>query len=100
MATFAVTYSYAHNSDEARGEHRPAHVDFLRSLHAEGVLYMSGPLATEPARALLVFHGLNDDELAARLDADPFAVAGLIAERTITPWNVFFDPRIGSEAAA
>lgn len=93
MATFAVRYAYRDGSDAARDEHRPAHVDFLRSLHAAGELYMSGPLVTEPAGALLVFEADDEEALAERLDADPFTRHDLLAERTITRWNVFFDPR-------
>lgn len=93
MPTFAVRYRYAPGSDAARDEHRPAHVDFLRDQFESGHLYMSGPLATDPAEALLIFEDSDADALAVRLDADPFAVQGLLGERIIAPWNVFFDPR-------
>lgn len=98
MPTFAVTYAYTPNSDDARTEHRPAHVDFLRGLHTDGALYMSGPLASEPPRAMLVFEADDDASLAAVLDGDPFFANGLIAERVITQWNVFFDPRTAPAA--
>ena len=98
MPTFAVRYRYQEGSDAARTEHRPVHVDFLRRLHSDGALYMSGPLAAEPAQALLVFEAADEGALATLLDADPFAVQGLIAERDITQWNVFFDPRTAAGA--
>lgn len=98
MPTFAVTYRYQDASEQARTAHRPAHVDFLRGLNDAGYLYMSGPLGSEPPRALLVFEDTDAETLSARLDADPFQANGLIAERTITPWNVFFDPRTTASA--
>lgn len=93
MSMFAVTYRYAENSAQARDRHRPAHVEFLRGLHDEGLLYMSGPLESTPPMALLAFRAENADALAARLDLDPFAANGLIGERTITAWKLFFTPR-------
>lgn len=93
MPTFAVSYRYRDDSDAERDTHRPAHVEFLRNLHTDGYLYMSGPLTSEPPRALLVFEDADADTLTARLDNDPFYANGLISERTITLWNVFFDPR-------
>jgi len=93
MTTFAVTYRYQESSDAARAEHRPAHIEFLRGLYDSGQLYMSGPLATEPARALLILEAADEAAVAASLHRDPFFANGLIAERTIAPWNVFFDPR-------
>lgn len=97
MPTFAVVYRYQPDSEGARDEHRPAHVQFLRELHESGPLYMSGPLGDEPPGALLVFEDADAEALEARLDRDPFAIAGLIAERTITHWRVFFDPRTPKE---
>lgn len=98
MPTFAVSYSYRDDSEAERDTHRPAHVEFLRTLHSDGHLYMSGPLAGDPPRALLVFEDTDVETLTARLDSDPFFQNGLIAERTITPWNVFFDPRRTADA--
>ncbi|WP_278103199.1 YciI family protein [Microbacterium proteolyticum] len=97
MTTFAVTYRYRDDSDAERHTHRPAHVEFLQDLHSDGYLYMSGPLASEPSRALLVFEDTDADTLETRLDGDPFFENGLIAERTVTAWNVFFDPRRTTE---
>ncbi|MBN9178853.1 MAG: hypothetical protein J0I43_16000 [Microbacterium sp.] len=93
MPTFAVTYAYRANSENDRATHRPAHLAFLEGLHHAGLLYMSGPLAGDEPRALLVFEDTDESTLAARLDDDPFAEAGLIEARTIATWNVFFDPR-------
>lgn len=93
MPTFAVSYAYAPGSEEARAAHRPAHLAFLQGLHRAGILYMSGPLASTDPSALLILQDTDRDTLSARLDEDPFFTEGLIAQRTVAEWNVFFDPR-------
>jgi uncharacterized protein YciI len=89
MSTFAVIYSYADGSDADRDEHRPAHRAYLRELHEQGRLVVSGPyVGGEPAGALLVFEGESADEIAALLDEDPFHKVGVVADRVIRPWEV------------
>lgn len=85
---FALTYVYA--DDAARmDEVRPAHRAFLRELHEAGTLVASGPFADAgPAAALILLRGESADALLTALEADPFFTEGLIAERSIRPWNV------------
>jgi uncharacterized protein len=89
MPIHAVTYVYADRPaelDAVRAEHRT----FLRALHEAGTLLASGPLpATEdaPAGALIVLELDSPDAVATVLDADPFARAGLVAERTVRQWS-------------
>ncbi|MET9593973.1 YciI family protein [Streptomyces sp. NPDC006516] len=91
MSTFAVTYTYADDSAPARDEHRPAHKDFLEQQFDAGRLRVSGPLGPDGAPgALLVLEAESAAELAALLDLDPFHREGLIAERTIRAWQIFF----------
>jgi uncharacterized protein YciI len=91
MAIFAVTYTYAQGSARARDEHRPEHKDFLESQFNAGRLRVSGPFGPDGAPgALLVLEAESGDELAALLDQDPFRREGLIAERTIRDWQIFF----------
>ena len=92
MTTYAVTYVYDSRSEE-RDTHRPAHRAFLGGLHAAGVLLASGPVtAGEMQGALLILEAASADKVAAILDADPFAVNGLVADRAITEWTVVFGP--------
>jgi len=93
MPTFALTYAYVPGSDESRAAHRPAHVEFLEGLRRAGILYMSGPLVGPEPGALLILEDADRETLTARMDDDPFFTEGLIRERAITQWNVFFDPR-------
>ncbi|WP_454043767.1 YciI family protein [Cellulosimicrobium sp. Marseille-Q8652] len=89
MPIHAVTYVYPDRPaelDAVRAEHRA----FLRGLHEQGTLLASGPLpATEdaPAGALLVLDAASPAAVTEILDADPFAHAGLVAERTVRPWS-------------
>ncbi|MBD5787341.1 hypothetical protein IF650_14290 [Cellulosimicrobium terreum] len=89
MPIHAVTYVYADRPADLDAV-RPEHRAFLRGLHAQGTLLASGPLpATQdaPGGALIV---LDAESVAAAgdvLDADPFARAGLVAERTVRPWS-------------
>lgn len=88
MATFAVNYAYAPDSESARDLHRPAHKDFLASLHERGRLRVSGPLGS--TGALLVLSGETIQEIESALDADPFWQHGLIGQRTVQPWSIVF----------
>ncbi|UTT57737.1 YciI family protein [Cellulosimicrobium cellulans] len=89
MPIHAVTYVYADRPAELDAL-RPEHRAFLRALHERRTLLASGPLPAHeeaPAGALLVLDGETPDAVAAVLDEDPFAGAGLVAERTVRPWS-------------
>ena len=92
MTTYAVTYVYDARAAE-RDTHRPAHRGFLGGLHAAGVLLASGPVSDGDMHgALLIIQADSAEKVAAILDADPFAVNGLVADRAITEWTVVFGP--------
>jgi uncharacterized protein len=89
MSTFAVIYTYVEDSDAQRDAHRPAHRDFLRGLHDAGRLRASGPFgAGVTAGALLLLEGGSADEVGTLLDDDPFREAGVLADRSIRPWDI------------
>jgi uncharacterized protein len=97
MPTFAITYAYSPVSAAARDEHRPRHVEFLKSQFDGGRLLRSGPFGPEEAPgALLIIRGESKTEIEALMDQDPFFQNNLIEERKIRQWNVFF----GAEADA
>jgi uncharacterized protein YciI len=89
MPIHAVTYVYADRPTDLDAL-RPEHRAFLHRLRDDGALLASGPLPAHdgaPAGALLVLDGASPDAVARTLDADPFATAGLIDERTVRPWS-------------
>jgi uncharacterized protein len=91
MPTFAVTYQYAAGSAEVRDEHRPRHVAFLQSQFDGGRLLTSGPFGpAEDPGALLIFAGEDKAQVEALVNQDPFHLNGLVAERQIRQWNIFF----------
>lgn len=88
MAVFSVTYTYT-DDDLARDAHRGDHRAYLAD---QPGLLVSGPFADHPAGALLIFRAEDEQEVATILDADPFAVEGLVAERVIREFNPVLGP--------
>ncbi|KAA9159336.1 hypothetical protein FPZ12_020760 [Amycolatopsis acidicola] len=89
MSIFAVTYTYAAGSETERDTVRPRHKDFLAQLHSSGRLRVSGPVDGGTG-ALLILEGESAEEISAVLDDDPFRTHGLIGERTVREWSIFF----------
>lgn len=84
------------NSLELRLAHRPAHLERLQALQAEGRLVLAGPYpaidSIDPGPAgftgsLIVaeFGSLQDAEAWAQ--ADPFVTAGVYAKVTVKPFR-------------
>ena len=91
MAIFAVTYAYSDATAADRDEHRPRHVEFLKSQFDGGRLVKSGPFGPgEAPGALLIIKGDSKADVEALMDQDPFFRHDLIEERTIRQWNIFF----------
>lgn len=92
MTAYAVTYTYGADTSAGRDQHRPAHVDFLRSQFEAGYLRVSGPFADSGADgALLIWEVESENELQQRIDQDPFYVNGLIGHREVRQWKIVFD---------
>ena len=77
-----------------RMETRPAHVDWLNGLNAEGKLKMAGPTLNaegKPMGSLVVI--VAEDQAAAEALAaqDPYAKAGLFEKVEIRPFNWVFN---------
>ncbi len=81
MSLTVAIYDYRDKKQEM-DEIRPAHRDFLASNPG---LRLSGPLG-DAEGAVLIFEG-EAAEIEEWLNSDPFWKAGLIAERTVKPWN-------------
>ncbi|MBT2555945.1 YciI family protein [Arthrobacter sp. ISL-5] len=101
MPTFAVTYAYSDSSSAARDAARPRHVEFLKTQFESGRLIKSGPFGPEEAPgALLIFAGDSKADVEALMNQDPFHQAGLIDERTVRLWNIFFGAEQTADQAA
>ncbi len=86
MSIYAVSYTYS-DDVATRDEVRPSHRDFLRGLNAEGVVRASGPV-DGGIGALVVLEAESTEDALRILDADPFQVRGIIAERSVRQWDV------------
>ncbi len=79
-----------------RLETRPAHVEHLNRLDAEGTLKMAGPFLDADGKAcgsLVIVSAETLEAAKALADADPFAKVGLFESVDIKPFNwVFKNP--------
>ena len=98
MTVFAVQYTYDQRTQE-RDQVRGAHRAFLGDLHAAGTLLASGPFVgatsgveAEPDGALLLVRAGSVAEAERLLDGDPFAMSGLISDRSLRSWEPVFGP--------
>ena len=99
MPIFAVQYAYDPRTT-VRDRVRPQHRRYLAQLVEDGVLLASGPYMgrtegtsdDEPDGALLLVRADSAEHVGKALDADPFAVEGLVATRTIRPWQPVLGP--------
>jgi uncharacterized protein YciI len=77
-----------------RLESRPAHVDHLNRLNAEGTLKMAGPFLDgdgKPCGSLIIVSADSVEAARALADSDPFAKAGLFESVDIRPFNWVFN---------
>lgn len=87
MSTFAVQYTYADNSADARAYNRPEHRAHLGELHDEGFVLLSGPL-TDPDGALIIVAAESAQAAMDALAGDPFQREGLVADVSARSWTV------------
>lgn len=85
---------------QVRMDNRPAHVEFLKKLNAEGTLKFAGPFLNDdekPYGSLVVIEADNKMEAAKIGAEDPYAKAGLFESVRIRAWNwVFNNPENAS----
>jgi uncharacterized protein YciI len=63
-----------------------AHADLMNAFVADGFVKLGGPLA-EPD-VLLIVRAASEDDIRARLAADPWHGKGLLAIKSISPWTL------------
>lgn len=79
---------------EVRQANRPAHVEYLEGLNAEGRLKFAGPFLGEdgkPIGSLVAVEAQDAAEARTLADSDPYARAGLFESVEILPWNWVFN---------
>jgi uncharacterized protein YciI len=79
---------------QVRLDNRPAHVEFLNGLNAEGKLAFAGPFLDadgKPNGSLVVIDVADSAAAEALAAADPYAKAGLFEAVDIRPWNWVFN---------
>jgi hypothetical protein len=95
---FALICNDKPDALQLRLDSRPAHVDWLYGLKADGRLSFAGPFLDTDGKpnGSLVVISVDDAEAAKALaSADPYAKAGLFASVEIRPWNwVFNKPEV------
>ncbi len=68
-----------------------AHASFMDALVDDGFVVLGGPMQGT-GEVLLVIRAGSEQEVAARLAADPWHVSGLLGVERILPWTI----RLGS----
>lgn len=91
MAVYAVNYFY-NDDKETQDALRADHRAWLREQLAAGNLLASGPLVAQEPIALLIWRSEDIESLSGLLNQDPFQIAGVVAETTITQWNAIIGP--------
>ncbi|OEC97333.1 MULTISPECIES: YciI-like protein [unclassified Rhizobium] len=77
-----------------RMETRPAHLEHLNKLNAEGTLKMAGPFLDaegKPNGSLVVVKAESAEAAKAIADADPYTKAGLFESVEVKPFNWVFN---------
>ena len=75
---------------QLRIDTRPAHIEFLDGLNAEGKLALAGPFLDADGKAngsFVVVKTETIEEARALSAADPYAKAGLFAHVEVRAWN-------------
>ena len=99
MPYYALVGNDIPNSLERRVSARPAHLERLQQLGAEGRLLLAGPFpaidSPDPGPAgfsgsLIVAEFASLDAAQAWADADPYVAAGVYARVTVKPFRKVF----------
>jgi uncharacterized protein YciI len=87
MTWFTVETRYIEDRERLEAS-RPQHRDYLRALADEGKILGGGPFADDPGGGFAVYRVADAEELERLLDADPYTVDGVAADRIVREWTV------------
>jgi uncharacterized protein YciI len=88
MALYLVEIRYV---QEKLAEVRPRHREFLAGLAELGTVAVAGPLA-DGTGGVVLYQADNREQLQDIIDADPYHLEGVVAERTVRE----FTPVLGA----
>ncbi len=89
MARFVLLFEYT--DPDLRARARPAHLDYLGALHEQGKVLSAGPFE-DGSGAMIVYEAADAAEARALVDADPYAVEGVMGSPRLRGWNLVLPP--------
>ena len=94
--TFVVLSRAGASRDLTRGSREQAywdeHAAYIDALVDDGTILLGGPL-TDEGGALLVVRGASEEEVRAKVAADPWYTHGILVLERIARWEIFIDRR-------
>jgi len=101
MSNFAVRLVHGPGWDPSRQirdqDGWAGHAAFMDGLAADGFIILGGPVG-DGDQTLHAVEAADENEIRARLAADPWAAARLLRIGTIEPWALWLDSRPGKPA--
>jgi uncharacterized protein YciI len=85
MAYFVLEYAYG--DMEARARVRPRHLDYMRTLHAQGTVLMAGPIG-DGTGAMVVYEAADEARVHDLVSQDPYSQEGVLADVSVREWRV------------
>jgi hypothetical protein len=96
MAVFALTTSHGPGWDATREIREQQawdeHASFMDGLVDDGFVILGGPLA-DGQHTLLMVEARDEQEVAARMGEDPWALLGLLRIGALERWSIWLDSR-------
>ncbi|HET7018455.1 MAG TPA: YciI family protein [Streptosporangiaceae bacterium] len=99
MPTFAVRTIHGPGWDDQRSMRQQdawaEHASFMNALVDDGFVILGGPLGADGNHtgALLILEAASEDQLVARLNADPWARRDILAIGTVDTMTILLDHR-------
>jgi hypothetical protein len=94
MACYAVTMIHGPDWNPATGIRQQKawdeHAVFMDGLVDRGFVLLGGPVG-DGQRVLLAIEAVNEQQVRARLDEDPWARMKLLTIGEIQPWTIWLD---------